>query len=157
MSMLEQTIKTCARGCFVRLRRLLGVLGAQPRPYGLVERVDILSFDGGSVENCRWTVFPLGRLTVRSNNTRTVVSKLLDWMFGIIQGSWKPCPSWLDFGPNTSIDSFFQSFTEHVTLHTWWLTCGVLVFTEHTTFWITPHTKTLNRSLNRGVQRFDVE
>ena len=112
-----------------------------------------------------WTACPLtvvasktvGRLTVRSNNTRTVVSKLLDWMFGIIQGSWKPCPSWLDFGPNTSIDSFFQSFTEHVTLHTWWLTCGVLVFTEHTTFWMTPHTKTLNRSLNRGVQRFDVE
>jgi hypothetical protein len=155
--MLVPTIKTCARGCFVRLRRLLGVLGAQPRPYGLVERVDILSFDGGSVENCRWIVFPLGRLTVRSNNTRTVVSKLLDWMFGIIQGSWKPCPSWLDFGPNTSIDSFFQSFTEHVTLHTWWLTCGVLVFTEHTTFWMTPHTKTLYTSRSGGVQRFDSE
>jgi len=95
----------------------------------------------------------VGRLTVRSNNTRTVVPYLVDRMFGIIPGSWKPCPSWLDFGPNTSIDSFFQSFTEHVTLHTWWLTCGVLVFTEHTTFWITPHEKTLNTSLNRGVQR----
>ena len=91
--MLEQTIKTWARGCFVRLRWLLGVLGAQPRPYGLVERVDILSFDGGSVENCRWTVFPLGGLTVRSNNTRTVVSKLLDWMFGIIPSSCKLCLS----------------------------------------------------------------
>jgi hypothetical protein len=55
MSMLVPTIKTCARGCFVRLRWLLGVLGANPRPYGLVEMVDILSFDGGSVENCRWT------------------------------------------------------------------------------------------------------
>ena len=114
-------------------------------------------FDALSVENCGWTACPFGGWNVRSNNARTVVPQHFDWMFGIIQGSWKPCPSWLDFGPNTSIDSFFQSFTEHVTLHTWWLTCGVLVFTEHTTFWMTPHTKTLNRSLNRGVQRFDVE
>ena len=155
--MLVPTIKTCARGCFVRLRWLPGVgrwlaTTAWSRGKG---RHPV--FDALSVENCGWTACPLGEWTVRSNNTRTVVSKLFDWRFGIIPGSWKPCPSWLDFGPNTSIDSFFQSFTEHVTLHTWWLTCGVLVFTEHTTFWITPHTKTLNRSLNRGVQRFDVE
>jgi hypothetical protein len=141
------------KGCFVRLRWLPGVLGDHPPPHGLAETGDSVSFDGLGVENCRWTACPLGEWTVRSNNTRTVVSKLLDWMFGIIPSSRKLCPSWLDFGPNTSIDSFFQSFTEHVTLHTWWLTCGVLVFTEHTTFWITPHEKTLNRSLNRGVQR----
>jgi hypothetical protein len=51
-------------------------------------------FDALSVENCGWTACPLGEWTVRLNNTRTVVSKLLDWMFGIIPGSWKPCPSW---------------------------------------------------------------
>jgi hypothetical protein len=147
MSMLEQTIKTCARGCFVRLRWLPIVLGAQPRPYGLVERVINVSFDGVSVENCRW---PVGQwlskgvgLTVRSNNTTTVVSKLFDWMFGIIPSSWKLCLSWLNLGVNTSIDSFFPLFTEHLIFHTWWSTCSVLVFTEHTTFWITSHTKTL--------------
>jgi len=153
MSMLEQTIKTWARGCFVRLRWLPGVLGDHPRPFGLVERVINVSFDGVSVENCRWTVFPLGGLTARSNNTTTVVSKLLDWMFGIIPSSRKLCPSWLNFGPNTSIDSFFPLFTEHVTLQTCWSTCGVLVFTEHKTFWITPHEKTLYTSQNGGVQR----
>lgn len=33
--MLVPTIKTCARGCFVRLRWLLGVSGDHPRPFGL--------------------------------------------------------------------------------------------------------------------------
>ena len=93
MSMLVPTIKTCARGCFVRLRWLPSVLGAHPRPFTVVEMVVNGSFDGVSVENCRWTVFPLGEWTLRSNNARTVVSKLLDWMFGIIPSSRKLCPS----------------------------------------------------------------
>ena len=87
-SMVVPTIKTCARGCFVRLRWLLGVPGDHPRPLGAVERVDSVSFDGVSVGNCRWTACPFGGWNVRSNNARTVVSKLLDWMFGIIPVDW---------------------------------------------------------------------
>jgi len=49
-----------------------------------LERVDSVSFDGVSVQNCRWTLCPFGGWTVRSNNARTVVPQHFDWRFGII-------------------------------------------------------------------------
>jgi hypothetical protein len=88
MSMLVPTIKTCARGCFVRLRWLLGVgrwlaTTAWSRGKG---RHPV--FDALSVENCGWTACPFGGWNVRSNNARTVVPQHFDWMFGIIPVDW---------------------------------------------------------------------
>jgi hypothetical protein len=62
---------------FRRLRR-------SPTTVWSLERVDSVSSNGLSVVNCPWTLCPFGGWTVRSNNARTVVSKLFDWRFGII-------------------------------------------------------------------------
>jgi hypothetical protein len=82
-SMVVPTIKTGAMGCFVRLRWLLGVSGDHPRPFGLWKGWTACPLTV-SVVNCPWTLCPFGGWTVRSNNARTVVSKLFDWRFGII-------------------------------------------------------------------------